>query len=143
MASSNDRVRQVVLNAARDASPQVRAASLKSLARLDLRSEDVLPTLKENFGMRMKTSAGRWSICSEAARVAASGRPELDSLLTAENADVAQVAAILLGKVGPQAARRLIERSAARTLASIRLRPALAEIGRPLVALSMNARQRP
>ncbi len=132
--SADDRVRQVVLNAARDASPPVRAASLKALDRLELPADVVVPILKENLGNANEdVRTAVVDLLMRRRGLLPDLLPELDSLLTADNAEVSHVAAFLAGKAGAPAAGRLIEALGRRNSRIDQIADGLAEIGRPVV----------
>jgi HEAT repeat protein len=137
---TNDRASAALLGGTGDAAPEVRAAALESLARLDLPAVVLLPVLRENLrhnDERVRLAAielivGRRDVLAALAA-------ELDSLLGAEHEDVARHAAFLLGKLGPEAARRLLD---ALRREGIRVEPiaaALAQIGRPIAPLLVQA----
>ena len=69
--------------------------------------------------------------------------PELESLLTAKNDGVSRHAAFLLGKIGPDAAPRLLDALHHESSRIDQIAEALAQIGRPVVGLLTQAVKAP
>jgi HEAT repeat protein len=130
----DDRGNRALLVSAKDGAPEVRAAAVRSLAKLRLPDDAVVPIVRENLrheDERARLAAVSLLVGRRALllRMAA----EFESLLTVDQAGVARDAAFLLGKVGPDAIPRLLnglrhERSPVDPIAG-----ALAQIGRPAV----------
>jgi HEAT repeat protein len=143
-SNSDDRVRRTVSNAAGDTSPRVRAAALKSLARLEPPHEVLLPILKEN--LRHEDQEVRMSavdLLMKRRDLLPILGPELGDLLTARNPDVSRVAAFLLGKIGPPAAPRLIAAIRGKEGRIDQIALGLAAIGRPIAGMLDDALKDP
>ena len=140
----DERVRRAVLELTRDGAPGVRAAAIRTLAKLKLADDRLMPIVLEN--LRHDDDRVRLAVV----RLLVEGRTlmprlgsELESLLTADRDGVASHAAYLLGQSGPEAAPRLL--NALRSEGS-RIDPiagALAQIGRPAVELLSRAIEAP
>ena len=113
---------------------------MKSLARLPLPDDVVLPILKEN--LRHDDESVRLAVVDllvERRALLAQMAPELESLLTAKKDGVSRHAAFLLGKLGADAAPRLLDGLRQETSRIDQIAEALAQIGRPVVGLLTRA----
>ena len=140
LVATSAAVDSAVVVCTRDTAPPVRAAAVRSLARLKVPDDVVLTVLKEN--LRHDDASVRLAVINALLgrrALLAPMRSDLQSLLTARNADVARHAAFLLGYSGPSAAPVLLQslidpKSRIEDIAS-----ALAHIGKPAVPLLIEA----
>ena len=138
--SPSGEVHSAVIKCAQDAVPEVRAAALKSLARFDLPEATVLPIVRENVRHEeesVRLAAVNWLLGRRA--LLRNLAPDLESLLTAKPAGVARHAAFLLGKIGPEAAPRLLAGLRREDSRIDQIAEALAQMGRPVVGLLSRA----
>jgi HEAT repeat protein len=140
LSSPDERARRAALQCASDAAAEVRAAALKSLAKYGLAEEDILPILKDNLrheDERVRLAAvdllvGRRTLLPLMAA-------ECESLLMAEHDGVSRHAAFLLGRIGPDAAPRLLDGLRREGSRIDQIAEALAQIGRPVAGLLARA----
>jgi len=143
LSPASDPIQQTVLKSSRDAVPEVRAAAVKSLRRFRLPDEVLLPVVQETLrdqDERVRLAAV--SLLVERRALLSTMSSELVTLLTAEQSEVARLAAYLLGKVGPEAAPLLLRALADEKSRIAPIAEALAQIGRPISGLltqSINA----
>jgi HEAT repeat protein len=144
LSAPDDRASRAVLECAHDAVPEVRTAALKSLPRFELPDAVVLPILKENLrheDEHVQRAVVNWLVARPALlRQTAS---ELDRLLMGGNDGVSHHAAFLLGKIGPDAAPRLLKALHDERSRIDQIAEALAQIGRPAVGLLTQAVEAP
>jgi HEAT repeat protein len=136
LSATNSQVHQAVVRCAQDEAPRVRAAALKSLRRLKLPDETLVPIVKEN--LHHKDEQVRLAVVDllvERRALLAKLAPELGALLTSENDGIARHAAFLLGKIGSNAAPRLLDALRQKNSRIDQIAEALAQIGRPAVSL--------
>jgi HEAT repeat protein len=136
----SDGVRRAVLERSHDASPEVRAAATRSLARLALPDDVLLPVLKEDLkdeDEQVRLAAVNLLIARRALLLPLV--PQLASLLTGKHDGVAHHAAFLLGKVGPDAAPKLLEALRDENSRIDPIAEALAQIGRSIVPTLIRA----
>jgi HEAT repeat protein len=144
LTAPTDEVNAAVLKCARDAAPAVRAAATKSLARLKLTDDALLPVLEEN--VRHDDDQVRLAVVNllvARRTLFAPISPVLESLLTVKNDRVARHAAYLLGMSGPGAAGRLLNALHHESSRIDQIAEALAQIGRPVAPLLTQAVKSP
>jgi HEAT repeat protein len=135
LSAPDDRARRAVIASAHDSSPEVQAAAVKSLAKLPVPDDVVLPVLKENVGHEDgQVRLAVVNLLVERRAVLRQMAPELDALLTAKNDGVSRHAAFLLGKIGADAAPRLLAALQHDKCRIDQIAEALAQIGRPVVS---------
>jgi HEAT repeat protein len=134
LPAPDGQVQSVVLKCATDVDARVRAAAVKSLTRLPSSDEARLSVLGERLrdGDEQVRLAAVDGLVERPMILARLGS-ELESLLTAEDDQVARHAAFLLGKAGPDAAPRLLNALRQETSRIGTIAEALAQIGRPAV----------
>ncbi len=140
LPAPNERVHQAVLHGAHDGAPEVRTAALKSLARFAVPDDAMLPVLKEN--LRQEDERVRLAVVNllvARRKLLPPLASDLEALLTAENDGIARHAAFLLGRMGPEAAPRLLDAVRRKTSRIDPISEALAQIGRPVVGLLTQA----
>jgi HEAT repeat protein len=133
LSAPGEEARLAVLTCAQDSSPEVRAAALASLARFKLPDDALLPLAREN--VRHEDERVRLAVLNllvERRALLLRLAPELESLLTAKHDGVARHAAYLLGKSGPESARRLLSALRENTSRIDQIAEALALLGRPV-----------
>ncbi len=133
-------VHSAILVCTRDSATPVRAAAVRSLARLKMPDDVVLASLKEN--LRHDDASVRLAVVNVLLgrrALLVPMRPDLQSLLTAGNADVARHAAFLLGYGGPSAAPVLLQSLRDSNTRIDDVARALAHIGKPAVPLLIDA----
>jgi HEAT repeat protein len=144
MSAPDERVRRLIRDATRDPEPEVRASALKSLAILTLPDETLRPILEENLRHsdgRVRLAVVNW--LAEHRQLLPMLAADLESLLTAKDEGVARYAAFLLGKLGPEAAPRLLAALRREDCRPDQVADALAAIGRPGVGVVIEALQSP
>jgi HEAT repeat protein len=140
LAEPDDRARRTLLESTHDDAPEVRAAAIRSLAKLKLPDEVVLPIVREN--LRHLDDRVRLAVVAllvEARTLLLAIGPDLESLLTSGSDGVARQAAFLLGKSGPVAAPRLLNALRREGSRGDSIAEALALIGRPAVGLLLRS----
>jgi HEAT repeat protein len=140
LSAPNDQVHRAVLQCAHDVASDVRAAAVKSLARFALPDDVMLPVLREN----LRHEDERVRLAAVNLLVARRGllpplASELETLLTAEKDGVSRHAAFLLGKIGPEAAPRLLNALRQKKSRIEPIAEALVQVGRPVVGLLTQA----
>jgi HEAT repeat protein len=144
LSATNDQVNQAVVKCAHDEAPEVRAAALKSLGRSKLSDETVLPVVREN--LTHSDERVRWAVVNllvDRRALLAKLAPELEALLTAEKDGISRIGAFLLGKIGPNAAPRLIRSLEQKNSRIDEIAEALAQIGRPVAGVLAQAVKAP
>ena len=134
LASPDDRVLQAVIEGAHDSAPAVRAAAVKSLARIPLPDDVLMPILIEN--VRHEDEQVRLAVVNllvERRPLLTRMAAELEALLTAKDDGVSRHAGFLLGKIGADAAPRLLAALEHDSSRIDQIALALAQIGRPAI----------
>jgi HEAT repeat protein len=134
-APGDGQVRAAVLMGTHDASPEVRAAALRSLPGLALSDNILLPILAEglaNDDERVRMAVVNLVVARRP--LLAAMAPDLETLVADKNEGVSRHAAFLLGRLGPEAAARLLKALRDKRTRIEQLAAALAEIGRPVAA---------
>ncbi|WZO97363.1 HEAT repeat domain-containing protein [Isosphaeraceae bacterium EP7] len=144
LPATDDMTRGAVLAAAHDGSPEVRAASTRSLARLGLPEDVVLPIIKEN--LRDEDELVRLATVDLLVGRPALLQPlvaDLEQLLTSKNPGISRHAALLLRRVGPDSARLLLNALARKESRIDQIAEALGQVGRPAVSQLVTSLQDP
>jgi HEAT repeat protein len=142
--SPDARANQTVMDRAHDQAPGVRVAALRSLARLGLPEDSLLPIVREALrddDERVRLAVVKLLETRPGLRTRMA--PDFESLLTTGSDGVARLAAFLLGRSGLEAAPRLLgalRRNGSRVDS---IAEGLAQIGRPAVALLSKAIEDP
>jgi HEAT repeat protein len=140
LSTPDDRARRAVTACAHDSAPAVRAAAVKSAARIALPDDALLLILKEN--VRHEDEKVRLAVVNllvERRALLPQMAPELETLLTVKSDGVARHAAFLLGKVGAGAAPLLLAALHDDKSRIDQIAEALAQIGRPIVGVLTGA----
>ncbi len=144
LPGASDRVFRVVVGCSLEADPMMRAEAVRSLGRLRCPDEVLLPILKEN--LRHDDDGVRRSVIDllvNRRSLLESIASDLESLLLVEDAGVARHTAFLLGKIGPEAAPRLIKALPHRESRIDQIAEALAQVGRPALSILTQAIESP
>ena len=140
----DDRASRALVDSTHDGSPEVRAAAVRSLARLKLPDDVLVPIVREN--LRHDDERVRLAVVNllvEGRTLLPRMAPECESLLTDERDGVARHAAFLLGKSGQDAAPRLLDALRREGSRVDPIAGALAQIGRPAVEMITRAIEDP
>jgi len=144
LSAPNDRVFAGLIEVSREADPRACAEAVRSLGRLNCPEEALVPILKAS--LRRKDETVRRAVVDllvERRSLLPGMASELESLLAAEDAGVSRHAAFLLGKMGPEAAPRLVNALTHRESRIDQIAEALAQVGRPALGLLTQAIESP
>jgi HEAT repeat protein len=144
LSAPNEQARRAVLKSSHDLDPKVRAEALRSLGHFQGAEEALLPILKESLRDKDENvRRGVVNLLDEHRTLLPSMATELEALLINEDGGVSRHAAFLLGKMGQDAAPRLINALARKESHIDQIAEALAQIGRPVMGLLKQAIEAP
>ncbi len=132
LSAPDDRARQAVLRRAHDPAPEVRAESVRSLGRLHVSDDVLVPILAEDLrhaDERVRLAVVELLVARRTLLPLLA--TEFEALLTAGDDGVARHAAFLLGKLGLEAIPRLLGALRRPDSRVDQIAGALAQIGRP------------
>lgn len=133
--AADARVEEAILAGAGDSVLEVRAAALGSLAVLNLADDRLRPILAENLGQA--DDEVRRAVINQLIRrreLLRSISPELENLLSVDDAAIARDAAYLLQQIGRDAAPILLRALPVRESRIEQIAEALAQLGQPVQA---------